>query len=255
VANGINESTLWTLDVMFFSLTALYVLVREGVTDGLSPKLLGFAALLTVGGIAVFASLPRNLHLKDVVRQSIPGVSALPGLVDGDDSTVVDMRPVEHLARASRLIFDSPTMESLQLARRHIARIPTTVREYPSGLALQKAADVRMEQLQFKDSRVARNSVPAAPQAIEVIGTERTDEGWVITLRNTTNNRIGNIAYEMYCFNSGGWRVDVKQQAATLEKVMTPHETMTVDFGFDVVPRDTAYAAFKVVSWETAKTR
>src|SRR4030095_3365810 len=67
VANGINESTLWTLDVMFFSLTAVYVLVREGVTGSLSRKLLGFAALLTVGGIAVFASLPRNLHLKDVV--------------------------------------------------------------------------------------------------------------------------------------------------------------------------------------------
>ena len=254
VANGIEESTLWTVDIMLFVLTALYVLVRESVTDGLSSKLLGFGVLLIVGGIGVFASLPRSLGLKDMVQQPISGIGSLPTLTDGDDAAIVDMRPVEHLARASRLIFDNATIESIGLARRHLLKIPPTAREYSSGLALQKAADLRMEQLQFKDSRATRNT-GASTQGIEVIGIERTPEGWMITLRNTTNNRLANIKYEMDCFDSGGWRVDSRNQATALDKVMMPHETMTVDFGFDVVPRNTVYASFNVLSWETAKTR
>lgn len=252
VANGIAESSLWTVDIMLFTLTALYVLVRESVTDGLSAKLLAFAMVLTAGGIGIFASLPRNLGLKDMVQQPIPGIGSLPTLMDGDDTAAIDMRPVEHLARATRLIFDNPTIESIALARRHLLKIPPTAREYPSGVALQKAADVRMEQLQFKDSRATRSS-GASSQAIEVIGSERTPEGWMITLRNTSNNRIGNITYELDCFDSGGWRTASRTQATALEKVMTPHETMAINFGLDVVPQSTVYASFKVVSSDVVK--
>ena len=103
VANGIPETTLWTLDIAFFALTALYVLVRESVNDGLSPKLLAFASLLTIGGAGIFTSLPRNLHLKDVVQQPLPGIGSVQSFIDGsDDKTFIDMTPVEHLARASK---------------------------------------------------------------------------------------------------------------------------------------------------------
>ena len=144
ISHGIPNTTVWALDILFFVLTALYVFVRESVSQGLSVRMFVFAVMLAAGGVGIFSSLPRNLHLKEMAKQQFPLIGSLHSLMgDDDEKALIDMRPFEHLARASKLIFSNPTIESLTQARRHLRRIPITAVEFPSAQQLLKAADLR----------------------------------------------------------------------------------------------------------------
>src|SRR4030095_1926109 len=126
ISNGIPGPTIWALDILFFVLTALYVFVRESVSQGLSVRMFVFAVMLGAGGVGIFSSLPRNLHLKEMAKQQFPLIGSIHTLMgDDDEKALIDMRPFEHLARASKLIFTNATIESLTQARRHLRRIPT----------------------------------------------------------------------------------------------------------------------------------
>jgi hypothetical protein len=258
ISNGIPDTTVWALDILFFVLTALYVFVRESVSQGLSVRMFVFAVMLGAGGVGIFSSLPRNLHLKEMAKQQFPLIGSLHTLMgDDDEKALIDMRPFEHLAKASKLIFANATSESLTQARRHLRRIPTTAVEFPSAQQLLKAADLRAKVIELrsagaKDASGVKDASQQAnaPATVEIVEVERNSKGWRVTVRNTTSTSVGHLQYEVTCFNSGGWQINLDHQLPVSENVIRPDQSMTFNIGPDMVPRDAAYVSVQIVSWK-----
>jgi hypothetical protein len=249
ISNKIPENTVWTLDILLFVTTAMYVFVRESIAEGLSVKMFVFAVLLGAGGVGIFSSLPRNMRLKEMVKQQLPLIGSLHDLMGDDDSDVIDMRPVEHLARASKLIFNNPTIESLLQARRHLGRIPTTAVEFPSAQSLMKAADLRKREIEIRNGTDNKSK---DSQTVEVVEMERTPKGWLVTVRNKTATPVGHLQYEIAAFNAGGWQINLDHQLPISEKVIRSDETWTFTIGPEMVPREAAYVSVQILSWKEA---
>jgi hypothetical protein len=256
ISNGIPDTTVWALDILFFVLTAIYVFVRESVSQGLSVRMFVFAVMLAAGGVGIFSSLPRNLHLKEMAKQQFPLIGSLHTMMgDDDEKALIDMRPFEHLAKASKLIFANATIESLTQARRHLRRIPTTAVEFPSAQQLLKAADLRAKLIEFRSAGV-KDASPQDNSTVEIVEVERNSKGWRVTVRNTTSTSVGHLQYEVTCFNSGGWQINLDHPLPVSENVIRPDQSMTFNIGPDMVPRDAAYVSVQIVSWkEVSKGR
>jgi hypothetical protein len=247
-AYGVVQGTLWTLDIVLFALTVVYVMVRESVSEGgMSTSVLIYLLLLPAGGFGIFSSLPRNI--KEMVHEPKGILENFQIMFDADQKVFVGMPPIEHLSRASKLIFENPiTEESLALARRHLHRIPSNAVEFPSAQALLKVADLRS--LELQGSKRDKNDPAITGQAVEVIGNERTPKGWSVTVRNNTARSIRNVRYEMYCFNSEGWQIEVDRQRPPLEHVIPANKSWTFNIGLDEVPSETVNASFSIMSWK-----
>jgi hypothetical protein len=248
ISNKIPEQTVWTLDIMFFVATAMYVFVRESVSEGLSVKMFVFAVLLAAGGVGIFSSLPRNIHLKGMAKDQTFFGSLHSLMGDNDrEPNLIDMRPVEHLARASKLIFTNPTIESLFRARQHLQHIPKTAVEFPSAQSLLKAAELRRKEIELRnadDNESARN------QTVEIVGIERSSKGWRISVRNGTSTSVGSLQYAVTCFNGGGWQIKLDSQLPVTARVIRPDETWTFTIGNEMVPRDAAYVSVEIVTYK-----
>ena len=247
---GIASASLWTIDIALFALTGVYVMVRESVSEGMGTSILVYLILLPAGGFGIFTSLPRNV--KEMVQEPKGVFESFQTVFDKDQRAFVGMPPIEHLARASKLIFENPiTEESLALARRHLRRIPSTAVEYPSAQALMKVADLRS--LELQGSKRGTNEPIDTGQAVEVIGSERTAKGWKVTVRNNTARSIRNVRYEMYCFNSGGWQIELDRQRPPINHVIPANKTWSIDVDLDDVPPETVNASFSILSWKVSE--
>jgi hypothetical protein len=250
LSNKIPEKTVWTLDIMFFVLTGMYVFVRESVAEGLSIKMFVMVVLLTAGGVGIFSSLPRNLLVKEMAKDNqFPLIGSLHALIGDDDREFINMRPIEHLARATKLIFDNPSIESLFQARRHLQSIPKTSVEFPSAQELLKVADLRMKEVRL---RIAADNDQTADdsQTVEIVGMERVSKGWRISVHNGTAVPVGKLQYEVKCFNGGGWQIKLDNQLPVSERVIRSDETWSFTIGSETVPRDTAYVYVQIVSYK-----
>jgi len=247
---GVPPASLWTTDIAFFGLTVLYVMVRESVNEGMSASVLIYLLLLPAGGFGIFASLPRNI--KEMVQEPKGVFESFQTVFDSDQRALVGMPPIEHLARASKLIFENPiTEQSLALARRHLRRIPSTAVEFPSAQALLKVADLRS--LELQGSKLGNEESIDTGQAVEVIGNERTEKGWKVTVRNNTARSIQGVRYEMYCFNSEGWQIELDRQRPPLTHVIPSNKSWTFIVDRDGVPPETVNASFSILSWKVSE--
>jgi hypothetical protein len=181
--------------------------------------------MLTAGGVGIFSTLTQNPSFKNVSRKPTGAFDTFYALFDQDQKTFSSLAPVQHLSQASRLIFENPTRDSLAQARKHLRAIPTLALEYASAQSLMKAADARehlieVKSVKLKPSCAARcyaSGGCASSTPVEVIDTDRTKEGWRVTVRNNTSAAIRHIRLDTTCFTGQGWQIEFDGNESELE--------------------------------------
>jgi hypothetical protein len=262
VANKIPPANVLAIDALLFGVTALYVCVRETISEGITGGLF-VAVMLTAGGVGIFSTLTQNPSFKSVSRKPTGAFDTFYALFDQDQKTFSSMAPVQHLAQASRLIFDNPTRDSLAQARKHLRAIPKLALEYASAQSLMKAADAREHLIEVKNIKlkpsVPRASTPAPSAAsstpVEVIDTERTNDGWRVTVRNNTSAAIRHIRLDTTCFTGQGWQIEFDGNESELEGTLASKGTFTFIIDDNLMPPNATYALFEIVGFEPVKSR
>jgi hypothetical protein len=260
VANKIPPANVLAIDALLFGVTALYVCVRETISEGINGGLF-VAVMLTAGGVGIFSTLTQNPSFKNVSRKPTGAFDTFYALFDQDQKTFSSMAPVQHLSQASRLIFENPTRDSLAQARKHLRAIPTLALEYASAQSLMKAADAREHLIEVKSVKLKpsmpRAATPAAPSStpVEVIDTDRTKDGWRVTVRNNTTAAIRHIRLDTTCFTGQGWQIEFDGNESELEGTLPSKGTFTFTIDDNLMPPNASYALFEIVGFEPVKSR
>jgi hypothetical protein len=227
-----------------FALYAASLWFRTALSDGVDTRLRFGAVAGLLIGILIFASLRQiNVH---------PSLSLLmtehPTNATVEGSSFRAMRPIEHLAEATRLVFESHQQAALAEARRHLASIQTTSPEYPSAEALKRIIEKRSDEW----SGDAGRDFVARP--IEVVARARTSDGLRLVLRNNGKRSVMRIRYRLSYFRAAdGWYLPPDRQSEIAAQIR-PSETRTVDISDNLLKRGSFYASFDLESWQLSPT-
>ena len=229
-----------------FALYAASLWFRTALTDGVGTRLRFGAVAGLLIGILIFGSLRQtNLHQSASLLVSKDSTVGTNGTAD---KFFKAMRPIEHLAEATRLVFESHQQVALAEARRHLASIPRTAQEYPSAEALGEIIEKRSNEL---SGDIVRDFV-AHP--IQVIARARTTDGLRLVLRNNGKRSVTRITYRLSYFRAAdGWYLPPDRQSEIAEQIR-PNETRTIEISDNLLKRGSFYASFDLESWQLSPT-
>ena len=227
-----------------FALHSASLWFRTALSDGVSPRLrLGGVACLIIAGLMFFSLHQINLHNY--------GFGTLTPQLDPSDESGAAfkaLRPIEHLAAATKLVFEDQNQKALVQARRHLSSIPNTAEEYGSAEALRRVVESRSNELLSENQR----GLIALP--IQVIARDRTSDGLRLVLRNNGKRAVTRIKYRLAYFRIlDGWYVPPDKHSE-IAQTIPPNETRTVQISDDLVRRGVLYAFFDLISWQASPT-
>ncbi|MBI4472288.1 MAG: hypothetical protein HY646_06440, partial [Acidobacteria bacterium] len=182
-----------------------------------------------------------------------------------------ELSPAEHLKAAEVGLVDvfrksiSPSPATVDMAKRHLAAIPSAAAESVEARTLLRLTDARLRQIE-KDEQARKVEAEIDAKPLLVVKSTWTKGGfgsvglWTVTFKNRSKKAVGNIKYRTeYSSETGNvvskGGVDSLLNPGIIQKVIPPGASRTIEVNDGFIHSEAHRASFEIVGWDFVPDR